>query len=113
VIIDHFDGMGVVVDPTKADAPLAIDADAVLAGAIASERFQPVPRRSTQIVEAYCGIQHEQLDPSPLLQGTRPSSRSTSVEHRFSVLASKRDDHRSPFETIVQMHPANCFDSGP
>ena len=38
--------------PAKADAPLIIDADAVLAEAVALQRFEAISRRHPQIIQA-------------------------------------------------------------
>jgi len=49
VIVDDFDVMRIAIAPAEADAPLAVDADAVLSFAIALQRFQPVARRRLQV----------------------------------------------------------------
>jgi hypothetical protein len=41
-VVDDLDLVGVTVVPAEADAPLVVDADAVLAVAITLERFEPV-----------------------------------------------------------------------
>jgi len=63
VIVTNLDALGVAVLPHEADAPLVVDADAVLPAAIARQRFQPVRRRNAQIIKTLCGIQHPQLAP--------------------------------------------------
>ena len=45
VVIDDLDLLGVLAGPTEADAPLVIDADGVLATAIALQGLQPVAWR--------------------------------------------------------------------
>jgi hypothetical protein len=66
---DDLDVLGACLGPTEADAELVVDADAVLAGAVALQRFQPVARRHTQVVQ-----------PSGDLQLAQPAPR-----HRFDV----------------------------
>ena len=61
MVIDDFDIVGISSVPSKADAPLVIDADAVLAGAVALQRLQTVAGRNAQIVQSCRGIQLSQL----------------------------------------------------
>jgi len=49
------------VDPFEYDAPLVVDADAPLPGAIAFQLFEPVAGRYTQIVDFPRGIDKTQL----------------------------------------------------
>jgi len=56
MIIDNFHVIGVTIVPLKANAPLGIDSDAVLAGASTFEHFQPVPRRNFQRFQSDGGI---------------------------------------------------------
>jgi len=51
VVVDEFDMFGTSVSPNKANAPLRVHADAVLAATIPNELFQAIPRRDAQIVE--------------------------------------------------------------
>ena len=45
MVVNDLDGDGVSLGavPFEADPPLIVDSDAVLTGAIASQRFKPVP----------------------------------------------------------------------
>jgi hypothetical protein len=61
MVVYDFDFMGVLIDPTKADAPLVVDADAVLAAAVTLEGFQAVAGRETHDVESVGGIELEKL----------------------------------------------------
>ena len=53
--------MRIATDPAKADAPLIVDPNAVLAFAIAFERFEAICRRRAQIVERSGVVEHTQL----------------------------------------------------
>jgi hypothetical protein len=44
VVVDDFNVVGVAVNPAETDAPLIVDADAVLAFALALQGFQPIGR---------------------------------------------------------------------
>jgi hypothetical protein len=61
MVVDDLDVMGISVLPAEADTPLIIDADAVLSGSVATQRFQPVVRRDAQILEVLGIVQHAQL----------------------------------------------------
>jgi hypothetical protein len=51
VVVDDFDFVSATVAPTEADAPLVVDANAVLPLAIALQCFEVIARRHTQILK--------------------------------------------------------------
>jgi hypothetical protein len=51
VVIDNLNIESAFDCPSKAHAPLVIDADAVLAFSVTFERFKPIARRCSQIVQ--------------------------------------------------------------
>jgi hypothetical protein len=59
VVIDNFDvdRAGRAFGPLKADPPLVIDPDAVLALSIALQSFQPVAGQGGEIFQAHCRVQ--------------------------------------------------------
>ncbi len=61
MVVYDFDFVGVFAFPTKAEAPLVVDANAVLAAAAAFEGFQAVAGRETHDVESVGGIELEEL----------------------------------------------------
>lgn len=60
-VVDDLDDLGAGVSPYEADPPLLVDADAVLAGSIASQCFEPVVGRDPQVIEGLGGIQQDKL----------------------------------------------------
>jgi hypothetical protein len=70
--------------PSKADAPLIIDLDAVLTRTIAAQRFQSIAGRHPQIIKPRHGIEQLQL----------PSRRARSL--RSAALPRRRKDARCP-----------------
>jgi hypothetical protein len=52
VIVNDLDVVGISVPPTKADAPLIVDANAMLAVSVAVSPLQPVAGRHTEVVES-------------------------------------------------------------
>jgi hypothetical protein len=61
VVVDNFDIMCLPRSPPKADPPLVIDTNAVLAGSVALERLQAIAWRKPQVVEDRCCIQHAEF----------------------------------------------------
>jgi hypothetical protein len=51
MVVGDFDFAGVSPNPAEAETPLVVDADAVLAGAVAFERFEPVEGRNAEAFE--------------------------------------------------------------
>jgi hypothetical protein len=61
VVINNFNARGIASRPDKAYPPLVIDADAVLALAVALQSLKFVIGRHPQIIEPGCPVQHLQL----------------------------------------------------
>jgi hypothetical protein len=56
VIVNELDVVRIAILPPETDAPLIIDANAVLSRAIAFEFLQPIAWRRPEIVERFGGI---------------------------------------------------------
>ena len=61
VTVANLDALGAAAVPHETDAPLVIDADAVLPGALPRKRFKSVRWRDAQVVQAPSGVEHPQL----------------------------------------------------
>jgi hypothetical protein len=61
VVVDDLDVMSVSADPAKADPPLVVDANAVLAETIGGELLQTVRRGHPEVSKAGGGIENEQF----------------------------------------------------
>ena len=57
MIVSNLDLFGATFDPTKTQAPLVVDPDAVLSRTISFERFESVGRRYSQVIEPCCRFQ--------------------------------------------------------
>ena len=57
MIISILDLFGATFGPTKTQAPLVVDPDAVLSRTISFERFESVARRYSQVIELCCRFQ--------------------------------------------------------
>jgi hypothetical protein len=67
MIIDNLDIVGIVIDPSETNAPLIVDPNAHLPGALVLEPFEPVPRRVPEVLNRARCVQLAQLPQSPIL----------------------------------------------
>jgi hypothetical protein len=75
VIVDDLHVVRIAGTPSKTNTPLIVDPDAVLAGPLAFQWFQPIARRNTQKVESRSGIDLQQLAMcNSLYVGRKPST---------------------------------------
>jgi hypothetical protein len=93
MIIYDFDFMGVLTHPTKAEAPLVIDANAVLASALAFESFQAIAGRKAQDVESVGGIELEELSAGSALNVGWQVTRSGAGKEILCFGAGEASDH--------------------
>src|SRR3990172_4863148 len=61
VVVRNFDLAGIAVSPFKADAPLVVDPNAVLALAVPSQPFEPVPRKRRQDLQTVGCVEQVEL----------------------------------------------------
>jgi hypothetical protein len=60
-MVHNLDIVSIAIAPDKADSPMVIDADAVLALAITRELFKAIARRNAQILQPLRVVQHREL----------------------------------------------------
>ena len=77
MVIHNFDGVNAVRLPNKTNAPLVIDANAVLSLSASRKRFKPVPRWYPQIRKVWCRIQLQKLAPGGGLEVPETSNINT------------------------------------
>jgi len=94
VIVDDFDVVDAILRPNKANPPLIIDPNAICARPISLQRFQPVRRGHSEILQLFSGIQHVQLPAGGLGDLMKSPVSSCAVQFR-SILATKSTDHSS------------------
>jgi hypothetical protein len=103
MIDDDLHSIWAVLGPDKADAPLVVDADAVLALAVALESFESVGGWNAQVVEFGCGVQHAELSPGDLLDLRREPARALAGETPLGFRAGELLDHaKSPGRSFCQ-----------
>src|SRR5262249_52866682 len=67
VIVDDLDVFGIAIGPSKADAPLIVDPDAHLSGAVAFEGFESIPRRIAKVLDRRRSVKLAELAPRAIL----------------------------------------------
>ena len=92
MVVHDLDALGATSCPEKTDPVLVIDADTPLPIAIASELFQPVMRRRTQIVDAADQVQLFKLSARHSLDIPEPGD-SPTIEQGLGIRAAKTQNH--------------------
>src|SRR6267378_3234013 len=100
VIIDNLDVRRArgSIRPLKTDAPLIVDADAVLPLPIALQRFEPVPGQRRQIMKDVRGFEPIEFEPSRPLDARERFHAFAGREVDRSLIA-VADDHPTPIMT--------------
>jgi hypothetical protein len=92
MIINNLYFVGVTFFPTETDAPLVVNANAVLPPTIALQRLQVIAGRNPQIVEHSSAMEVEKLATRRTFDGTESWDRNV-VEKFFCVLTPEGLDH--------------------
>ena len=85
MIISDFYVVGSIGLPDKADPPLIVDADAVLAFPVSRERFKAIAWGHPQILNILGGVQHAQLASRNGLNIAGEPADHTAVPNRFRL----------------------------
>ena len=85
--------VGVFAFPPKAEAPLVVDANAVLAAAAAFQGFQAIAGREAHDVQSVGGIELEELSSGGALDIRRKVTRSGAGKESFGFRVRKASDH--------------------
>jgi len=95
MIIHNLNIMCIALSPTKANAPLVIDPDAMLSRSVAGQSFQSVPWWDPQRHQIGSGIKHPQFPQRcPLnLMGQFPHI--LPAKYLFSLRTFERPNHKS------------------
>ena len=93
MIVDDFYIMGIALAPDKADAPLIVDSDAILAAPAARELFQPIAWRNAEVRYCPSGIQNCEFAIGPMLHVSRQTTARLPGEDLFRPLTLERPDH--------------------
>jgi hypothetical protein len=93
VVIDYLYVVCISLAPSKADAPLIVDPNAVLTSAVAPQPFQAVARRHAKIRQTHGRIQHAELPQRHSLNSRPELPDRLSLEEPIGVLIPKALDH--------------------
>jgi hypothetical protein len=94
MVIDDLDLAGMPGLPDEANAPLVVDADAVLSGSITLEGFKPIAGGHPQIIEGFRGRELGEFpEGDPLDVGGKPPRPRPSPDF-LRLLASEILNHR-------------------
>ena len=83
----------VSIAPHKADAPLVIDADAVLAGPVAAQLLQPVAGRHAEVVQLLSRVDHDELPQHQPEQFGRKPADALTPEEPLGIRVREALDH--------------------
>jgi hypothetical protein len=95
VIVNNFNIGGAYGSPLEANAPLGIDAYAVLAFAVAQHRFQHITRRRTQKPEGLRSVELGKFAFGYWQKRLEPP-RGLALKKRLCILAPERNNHAVP-----------------
>jgi hypothetical protein len=90
MIVHDLDQIRTVVAPLKTNPPLIVDADRMLATAIAFQGFEPVAGRLPEIVELSRAIQQEQFAAGLPFDGAKPRHVSSANNRAVAVFRKER-----------------------
>jgi hypothetical protein len=93
VVIDDFDVVSCVFDPTKANPPLIVYADAVLARTIAGQGLEPVAWWYAQVVQKVGSLKNHEFAVRQTLKCRTEALRRLAKPHLASVRVGERCDH--------------------
>src|SRR5581483_11590967 len=93
VVVDDLDIVRPAGPPAKADPPLLVDPDAVLAGSVTDKLLEPISRRDSQVSERFGGVEDQQLAQRRPLGGLVESSHRLAAPDPFGVLVSEGTQH--------------------
>ena len=93
MIIHQFYVKSVSIAPDKADAPLSVHADAVLPQPVAFQRFQPVGRGYSQILQLKGVMNHLQLPLCCTQDVIWKTGNQKAVKQRFGMFVCEGFDH--------------------
>ena len=98
VVIDDFGFERVTVAPDKTNPELIVDADAVLASPVAAQRFEPISRWNSQIVQSGGAVQDGEFAHGHAFD-CDPMAYASTFEQCAGLGIAKRADHSNTIVT--------------
>jgi hypothetical protein len=93
VAIGNLDGVGVVALPAEPDAPLVVDADAVLAGSASGDSLEMVAGWDAKVGECLGGVEDDQLPEAAVLEVGWPAPDGVPFDVLLGVAVPEALDH--------------------
>ena len=94
VVVDDLDVECIGNAPHEADAPLVVDADTVLTGAISLQGFETIARGNAKVGEGIGRIENDELAKRDALETCRQPAQAMTVKERFRVGIAEGTYHR-------------------
>src|SRR5579872_7468108 len=94
MVVHDFHLLRIATAPDEANPPLIIDSDAVLAGSVASQGFQPVAWRCKQIAQCPRPVQVFELAPGGVLNVRRQLAGALTQENALRLAAREGGYHK-------------------
>ena len=92
MIIHNLHFVGIAIPPYEANPPLAINANAVLSGAVAAELFEAIAGHGCQVSQNGGGIENGQFSQGRSLEALKAAD-SLPMKKPFSLQGAERPDH--------------------
>ncbi len=109
MVVHDFYTFGAAIRPVEAYAPLVVYPDRVLPGPIARQRFKPISRRTSQVVETHRGVNRLELAARAFEQVGGKAFRALPIENRFGHLVLERPDHQRPLVSLLCIAQRYCI----
>jgi hypothetical protein len=93
VVVDDFDVVRISAGPAETEAPLVVDADAVLARPVAHQLLETVGRWNTEVEKTSRSVEHEEFPQSDSLEVRWQPADPLSLEEAFGVDVPEAADH--------------------
>jgi len=93
VVVGDLDGVGIAALPAEADAPLVVDADAVLTGPFAGELLESVTWWDPEVGEHLGGVEDEEPPEGAALEVGWPAVDGAPFEELLGVAVPEALDH--------------------
>lgn len=93
MVVNDLDLIGVGILPAKADAPLIVHPNTVLASAISLELFEAVARRHPKVIERLRGVEGDELPEHAPQEVGGKATDALALEEGFGVPVGEALDH--------------------
>jgi hypothetical protein len=113
VVVDEFDVPGAAGTPGETEAPLVVDADAVLPDAVAGQLLQTVARGYPQVVDALGGVDENELVIGELAQFRAEFLDVAALPDRLGVLVPERERITRSMITLDVINVKRYQEAGP